>query len=390
MGQLTLQNPYLCRYYYGHAKFDSVVQLQERLNEVEPTSMLNLDGFFGEQTQETVKRYQERKRIRVDGIVGPETLGCLNSEGKFNQNDGPTLLNTNGHLLGNNTTDISYNENTARFEIYISEDINAPISKIGMQACLSNQTPNKATDLFQKLINENIVKIIENIAKPHSLYTNASELITKLKTELLKNRHSLISSFFEEKKMIIDTIRDGFLSNDDLMKNRERLHRCNEKIRQYYRDFNYRTLITKYWDRPTRPINRLGNKITKTPILKQLGELGSKVISDPVIMAMYAGRLLYLHWTNDGTSKWEEEYLKAAYAFYDAAIEYIIALVIGIIAGAVAIAVGASSGVALAVIGVVMVIVGIFIGIVNSILDYVDSDREKLSEKALKWACQFI
>lgn len=78
MGQLTLQNPYLCRYYYGHAKFDSVVQLQERLNEVEPTSMLNLDGFFGEQTQETVKRYQQRMRIRVDGIVGPETLACLN------------------------------------------------------------------------------------------------------------------------------------------------------------------------------------------------------------------------------------------------------------------------------------------------------------------------
>lgn len=78
MGQLTLQNPYLCRYYYGHAKFDSVVQLQERLNEVEPTSMLNLDGFFGEQTQETVKRYQQRMRIRVDGIVGPETLASLN------------------------------------------------------------------------------------------------------------------------------------------------------------------------------------------------------------------------------------------------------------------------------------------------------------------------
>lgn len=78
MGQLTLQNPYLCRYYYGHAKFDSVVQLQERLNEVEPTSMLNPDGFFGEQTQETVKRYQQRMRIRVDGIVGPETLTSLN------------------------------------------------------------------------------------------------------------------------------------------------------------------------------------------------------------------------------------------------------------------------------------------------------------------------
>ena len=68
MGQLTLQKPYLCRYYYGHAKFDSVVQLQERLNEVEPTSMLNPDGFFGEQTQETVKRYQQRMRIRVDGF----------------------------------------------------------------------------------------------------------------------------------------------------------------------------------------------------------------------------------------------------------------------------------------------------------------------------------
>ena len=131
MGLLILQNPYLCRNYYEHAKFDSVVQLQERLNEVEPTSMLNPDGFFGEQTQETVKRYQERKRIRVDGIVGPETLRCLNSEGLHNQNDS-TLLNSNSHLLGNNSADFRYNENTGRYEPYISEYIDVPISKIGM------------------------------------------------------------------------------------------------------------------------------------------------------------------------------------------------------------------------------------------------------------------
>lgn len=96
MGQLILQNPYLCRNYYEHAKFDSVVHLQERLNEVEPTSMLTPDGYFGEKTHETLKRYQQRMGIKADGVVGPETIQRLNSY----SNNGLLQCNNNGLLNG--------------------------------------------------------------------------------------------------------------------------------------------------------------------------------------------------------------------------------------------------------------------------------------------------
>ena len=378
MGHLSLQNPYLCRYHYGHAKYDSVVQLQERLNEVEPTSMLIPDGYFGEKTHDAVIKYQQRMRIRVDGIVGPETLGCLNSVGDFYRNDSHTLLNSNGSLLGNNSMEIRYNEVTGRYERYISEDINVPITRIGTQEKNNDRTIKKLAELILDSINGCVSKIIKFIPNYCSLYTNIDNIIPTIKKQLLANRNDLISSFFKEKQKIIETLRKGFLSNDDLIKNSERFRRCNQIVLQHYKDFNYRLLLLRF------------SKIIRKLPCKQLVKLGGKVLCDPVIMVMNASKLLVLYWNNDGTSEWEKEYVKAAYKFYDDVIEYIFTLIIGMIAAYGAIALGASSCVALAVIGVVMAIVGIVFGIVNAILDYKDNDREKLSAKAMKWACQFM
>ncbi len=77
MGELSLQHPYLCRYYYGYNQYDSVRRLQEVLNE-KYLCNLSVDGYFGRATEEAVKEHQRMNNLRIDGIVGPETLACLN------------------------------------------------------------------------------------------------------------------------------------------------------------------------------------------------------------------------------------------------------------------------------------------------------------------------
>lgn len=142
MGQLALQNPYLCRYYYGYNQYESVRQLQEVLNEKSHCN-LSVDGYFGSLTEEAVKEYQRSNKLLVDGIVGPETLASLNTIKPSyalapDNNYKESLLNrTDGGFLGRPIEDIgttissTYEGNES--ELIQNEDIEAvPLFKLAI------------------------------------------------------------------------------------------------------------------------------------------------------------------------------------------------------------------------------------------------------------------
>lgn len=60
------------------AKNPDVKELQQRLNELD--YITEVDGTFGEKTEEAVKRFQERNKLTVDGKVGRKTRERLYSE----------------------------------------------------------------------------------------------------------------------------------------------------------------------------------------------------------------------------------------------------------------------------------------------------------------------
>ena len=62
---------------YNHARTRaSVNELQKMLNEIQGTD-LDVDGYFGRLTESAVRRFQRRKGLSVDGIVGPNTWKVL-------------------------------------------------------------------------------------------------------------------------------------------------------------------------------------------------------------------------------------------------------------------------------------------------------------------------
>lgn len=63
---------------YGD-KGDDVRAIQQALSFL-GYSPNNIDGDFGPLTNEAVRRFQADQRIAVDGIVGPDTIGALNTE----------------------------------------------------------------------------------------------------------------------------------------------------------------------------------------------------------------------------------------------------------------------------------------------------------------------
>ena len=72
---------------------DDVVELQRLLN-AQGFWCGNVDGIFGYITMDALIKFQKAKNIRVDGIVGPETLRALNvntsyrgSSGRFSARD---------------------------------------------------------------------------------------------------------------------------------------------------------------------------------------------------------------------------------------------------------------------------------------------------------------
>lgn len=54
---------------------EAVQELQEQFKELGYT--IGVDGIFGPQTEETVKKFQRSKQLTVDGIVGPMTTKAL-------------------------------------------------------------------------------------------------------------------------------------------------------------------------------------------------------------------------------------------------------------------------------------------------------------------------
>ena len=70
---------------------DDVRKLQKRLNEEGYT--LAVDGQFGSKTQAAVRDYQKKKGLSVDGIVGKNTWGALNTAPKS-----PTTNNKNSSV----------------------------------------------------------------------------------------------------------------------------------------------------------------------------------------------------------------------------------------------------------------------------------------------------
>jgi hypothetical protein len=57
---------------------NDVVALQHELNQTQPTEhQLEPDGIFGPNTEASVRRWQHRNGLKLDGIAGPQTLGSL-------------------------------------------------------------------------------------------------------------------------------------------------------------------------------------------------------------------------------------------------------------------------------------------------------------------------
>ncbi|MGD9009953.1 MAG: peptidoglycan-binding domain-containing protein, partial [Desulfobacteraceae bacterium] len=54
---------------------DDVRQLQQAL--ANAGLEVEVDGIFGQQTSEAVKKFQQQNDLTVDGIVGPATLAAL-------------------------------------------------------------------------------------------------------------------------------------------------------------------------------------------------------------------------------------------------------------------------------------------------------------------------
>lgn len=55
--------------------------LQDALNKYYKVNVVKVDGYFGPITESWVVKFQEEKKLKIDGIVGPKTWGALLEEG---------------------------------------------------------------------------------------------------------------------------------------------------------------------------------------------------------------------------------------------------------------------------------------------------------------------
>lgn len=213
MGELSLQHPYLCRYYYGQNQYDSVRQLQEVLNE-KCLSNLSVDGYFGRATEEVVKEHQRMNNLRVDGIVGPETLASLNKP-KQNYESIPEKEYNGGmwsvsddSMIGIPISDIGANMSSADegygdglvqeegigttplFNLGISYDeINLPLPTHSRYDILTDRVYNpinscvKAVDMFKNLNDcRDLLNLIANLRNTEYAFTRGNFISKMLYT----------------------------------------------------------------------------------------------------------------------------------------------------------------------------------------------------------------
>lgn len=84
----------------GRADGNSAKQLQKTLNGVQPKDSKNPklaeDGKFGANTQEAVKKFQQEKGLKVDGVVGKYTRAALEREQTKGSKDPNTQIPSGG------------------------------------------------------------------------------------------------------------------------------------------------------------------------------------------------------------------------------------------------------------------------------------------------------
>lgn len=64
--------------YTGNTASNQIKWVQSALNSTISCG-LEIDGIAGPKTRDCVKRFQEMRQIRVDGVIGPETIWELHS-----------------------------------------------------------------------------------------------------------------------------------------------------------------------------------------------------------------------------------------------------------------------------------------------------------------------
>ena len=81
----------MARYSYGSSG-DGVKELQEMLNATGKYT-LDIDGIYGNQTQQAVRDYQSNNNLTVDGVAGDQTLGHLrdNSSSTGTEQEAPVV-----------------------------------------------------------------------------------------------------------------------------------------------------------------------------------------------------------------------------------------------------------------------------------------------------------
>lgn len=75
----------MARYSYGSSG-DGVKELQELLNATGKYT-LDIDGIYGNQTQQAVRDYQSNNNLTVDGVAGDQTLGHLRGNSSSTETD---------------------------------------------------------------------------------------------------------------------------------------------------------------------------------------------------------------------------------------------------------------------------------------------------------------